>query len=202
MDFTNIRSIFGDEISTAIYTMLNYVRSILESPDQKPMDDMLELLRNAPSQGPELWSSIRQQAHYKQGFIEGGTVLLKKTSEEGAFGLGYPVGLFDAKSHDLIAIASKQGNVTKDLKFHEILGVDYPGGLYHNKDAKQENNVKLLFQGADYQQNYMLTTPSGKYYMTRLEHVGQCDIKIPGPIDLTKTNKSDGKDKGKEIDID
>ena len=180
--------------------MLNYVRSILESPDQQPMDDMLIIFKNARSQGPELWSSVKQQVHYNQGFIMGRTAILKKTAEEGGFGVGAPVGLFDAETHKLLAVAPKQGSVTNDLKFKEILGDNYPGGLYYDTKKKQDTDITNLFQGAEYQCNYMLTAPGGKYYITKLEHAGKCIIKIPGPIDLTKKGKSDDKGKGKEID--
>ena len=164
--------------------MLNYVRSILENPDQKPMDDMLALLQNAPSQGLELWSSIQQQAHYNQGFIEGGTAILKKTSDEGGFGFGHPVGLFDAETHKLLAISPTQGGVPTNDKFHDILKGDFPDGIEDNKKG-QDNIIKDLFKGHVYMKDYMAYTASGKYYLTKLQHSGLRNIKIPGPIDLS-----------------
>ena len=164
--------------------MLNYVRSILETPDQQPMYDMLTIFRNAPSQAPELWSSIKQQVHFNQGFITGGTAILKKTAEEGAFSRGIPVGLFDAETHKLLAVAPTQGTVPTNDKFHEILKDDFPGGIIDNRKG-QDNAIKDLFQGGVYMSNYMLPSPSGKYYLTKLQHTGLHNIYVLGPIDLS-----------------
>jgi len=159
--------------------MLNYVRSVLETPDKQPMYDMLTIFRNAPSQAPELWSSIKHQVHYNQGFIEGGTAILKKTADEGGFGFGYPVGLFDAETHKLMVVAPSQTSIPTIPKIRELLNDNFPPGIQGrtgiDKDIvtiNEKNTISQLFNSIGYQEKYMLETLGGKYYFTKLPHAG------------------------------
>jgi len=136
--------------------------------------------------------------------MTGSTLFLEKTAEAGGFGHGNPVGLFNAKNHHHIAMVGKQIDIIRDTTFKDKLKNDMPNILARAKNA---NDVSNVFKSDEYLSDYMLYSPSGKYYLTKYEHLHLQDVKIPGPINSNTQAPSTVKvsrknDKGKEVDID
>ena len=157
---------------------LERICSIFETNADNPLYKMLSVFANAPSMAPEMWSSIRNESYFHQGYDIGGFDVLHKTTEMGGFENGIPVGIFDVETDKPVHIIPSQTAIHEDPKVKEIIG-ELPQRIAHSKAAK-DGKLSTALNNAP---NGRLETPGGKYYLSRLKDTVNRNINVTGPYD-------------------
>ena len=157
---------------------LERIRSIFETDADNPLYKMLAVFANAPSMAPEMWSSIRNESYFHQGYDIGGFDVLHRTAEMGGFENGTPVGVFDAETNKPVHIVPSQKEVVLDPKVTEIIGELPPkiANLAPNQYGPISTALNKAPEGK-------LMTPSGKHYLSLLSNTVNRNINVTGPYD-------------------